>query len=930
MTTYAEVAVNAPVRATFDYHIPDHLDGLIAPGHLVQVAFGTAQQVGVVLALHTISPIHATKPIHERLDPRPVLTPLQIDLARWLSETTFAPPGDCVWMFLPPGFAGQRDMQVTLADDSLREDLTEQKLVNLLRRRGTLSGRQIHRSIGGDTWQKALERLAKAGVVTIERVLAAPRTRPKLIQTAGLAIHPNQIPHVARHLGRHSRRADILEVLAALRDDRPAVAAVLDAAEASRGPLDKLEEAGLVTIHRDERPQAVSLAIPREAVPETLIDLRSGHKQHHILKVLARESEPIDVSWIYAQTDATLNDLKQLEEDGLIFLAEKQTWRDSLAERDFVPSIAPPLTPEQQTAWEQVSAAIKGWMWDDVPPAAREPVDGVDFPAAPTVTGKNPKAFLLHGVTGSGKTEIYLRAIDLTLAQGRGAIFLVPEIALTAQTVRRVAARFPGQVAVVHSGLSDGERYDTWRRARDGLISVVVGARSALFTPLPDVGLVILDEEHDHSYKQSPPVGMPYYHARATAEELLRRNNGVLILGSATPDVETMHRAIWGDMQLIRLPSRIMGHREHIFEQSEREGVAAHYHPADANEALTIDLPPVKVVDMRDELRAGNTSIFSRALQTALAEVLAKREQAILYLNRRGTSTYVFCRDCGYVATCPRCETPLTYHRHGTALYCHRCDYQAPPPATCPQCGSKRIKFFGAGTQQVEAALTAMFPGVQALRWDADTATNAAAHEAYLHRFMARDADVLIGTQMVAKGLDLPLVTLVGVVSADMGLALPDFRAGERVFQLLTQVAGRAGRGLLGGRVILQTYQPEHYAVAAASKHDYNTFYGREIAYRRDMGYPPFRSLIRVLFRFPSDAQAKAEAERCAALLHGRIAKLNMTGTEMIGPAPCFFNRINNVYHWHLFLRGPNPAAAFVGMDIPRGWYVDIDPVEML
>ncbi|MCB9450659.1 MAG: primosomal protein N' [Anaerolineaceae bacterium] len=916
MTTYAEVAINAPVRATFDYHIPPHLEGLIAPGHLVQVAFGTAQQFGVVLALHDTSPIQTTKPIRERLDPRPVLTPQQISLARWLSATTFAPPGDCVWLFLPPGFTGQRDMQVTLVADSHRDDLTEQKLIHLLQRRGMLTGRQIHRSMGGEEdWHKALERLAKAGVVTIERVLAAPRTRPKLIQTAGLAIHPNQIPHVARHLGRDSRQADILEVLAALPADRPTVAIVLDTAEASRGPLDKLAAAGLVTIHRDTRPHTVSLAVPREAVPETLLDLRDGHKQLHILQVLARESEPIDVSWIDAQTGATLNDLKQLEEDGLIFLAEKQTWRDSLAERDFVPTVAPPLTPEQAAAWEQVSAAIKGWMWEDVPHV--EP-------------GKNPNYFLLHGVTGSGKTEIYLRAIELTLAQGRQAIFLVPEIALTPQTVRRVAARFPGQVAVVHSGLSDGERYDTWRRAREGLISVVVGARSALFTPLPDVGLVILDEEHDHSYKQSPPIGMPYYHARAAAEEMMRQNHGVLLLGSATPDVETMHRAIWEDMQLIRLPSRIMGHRERILEQSEREGVAARYHPTDASDALMIDLPPVDVVDMRDELRAGNTSIFSRALQTALGDVLAKREQAILYLNRRGTSTYVFCRDCGYVATCPRCDTPLTYHRHDTALHCHRCDYQTPPPSICPQCGSKRIKFFGAGTQQVEQAITEMFPGVRVLRWDADTATNAAAHEAYLQRFMERGADVLIGTQMVAKGLDLPLVTLVGVVSADMGLALPDFRAGERVFQLLTQVAGRAGRGLRGGKVVLQTYQPGHYAVAAASAHDYNTFYGREIAYRRDMGYPPFRSLIRVLFRFPSDAQAKSEAERCATILQGRIAKLDMTGTEMIGPAPCFFNRINDVYHWHLFLRGPNPAAAFQGIDIPRGWYVDIDPVEVL
>jgi primosomal protein N' (replication factor Y) len=275
----------------------------------------------------------------------------------------------------------------------------------------------------------------------------------------------------------------------------------------------------------------------------------------------------------------------------------------------------------------------------------------------------NSRIFLLHGVTGSGKTEIYLRAIELALAQGRQAIFLVPEIALTAQTVRRVAARFPGRVAIVHSGLSPGERYDTWRRAREGLIQVVVGARSALFTPLPDVGLVILDEEHDHSYKQSPPISPPYYDARRVAEELMRLDNGVLILGSATPDVGSVFRARRGDIHYVHLPNRIMGHRTRILEQSEREGVTARYYPSSSADALTIDLPPVQVVDMREELKAGNTGIFSRNLHTALATVLERGEQAILLLNRRGQATYVFCRDCGYIAACPRCNTPLTYHR---------------------------------------------------------------------------------------------------------------------------------------------------------------------------------------------------------------------------------------------------------------------------
>ena len=544
--------------------------------------------------------------------------------------------------------------------------------------------------------------------------------------------------------------------------------------------------------------------------------------------------------------------------------------------------------------------------------------------------GSNARnTFLLHGVTGSGKTELYLRAIELTLALGRSAIFLVPEIALTPQTVRRVAARFPGRTAVVHSGLGEGERYDTWRRARDGLVQVVVGARSALFTPLQDIGLIVLDEEHDASYKQSPPILPPYYHARELAEEMMRRNSGVVIVGSATPDIETTYRVERGEIEKLELPRRIMGHRVRIGEQAERAGVLARYRAGDYD-AVMIDLPPVQVIDMRDELKQGNVSIFSRSLQHAVADVLDRREQAILFLNRRGQSTYVFCRDCGYVATCPRCDTPLTHHRLGSALRCHRCGFMQPEPEICPNCQSKRIKFFGAGTQQVEQALGEMFPRARVVRWDSDTADSADAHEAILQRFIDRKADIMVGTQMVAKGLDLPLVTLVGVVSADIGLAMPDFRAGERTFQLLTQVAGRAGRGVLGGRVILQTYQPDHYAITAASKHDYALFYEREIAYRRNLGYPPFRRFVRILFRFPNETQAQHEAERAAAILSKRLEALDMTGTELIGPAPCFFTRENNIFRWQLLLRGPDPTPALEGLDIPKGWYVDVDPVEVL
>jgi primosomal protein N' (replication factor Y) len=398
------------------------------------------------------------------------------------------------------------------------------------------------------------------------------------------------------------------------------------------------------------------------------------------------------------------------------------------------------------------------------------------------------------------------------------------------------------------------------------------------------------------------------------------------VLGSATPDVVSTYRALRGDYLLLGLPKRILGHARHIQEQAERHHVQTSYQ-ALAGDARMIDLPPVDVVDMRQELRVGNLTMFSRKLQAALRETLARQEQAILFLNRRGAATYVFCRDCGQTLTCPHCALPLTQHSLAEQLICHHCNYRRPPPKKCPHCQSPRIRFFGAGTQKVEEAVRTLFPQAVPLRWDRDATRFKGAHDLILQQFSQHQADVLIGTQMIAKGLDLPLVTLVGVISADVGLGLPDYHAAERTFQILTQVAGRAGRSLLGGRVILQTYQPDHYALQAAAGHDYAGFYAREVAQRRDLNYPPFCRLLRLIYRHARADHAEAEARLMAQQLQWRLSEAPQA--ELAGPTPCFFEKISGEYRWQIILRAPQPAQFVAGLNL-KGWYVDVDPVSLL
>jgi primosomal protein N' (replication factor Y) len=652
------------------------------------------------------------------------------------------------------------------------------------------------------------------------------------------------------------------------------------------------------------RPKQVQTAQIVSAADEkaALAGLRS-QVYSAIVEFLRAESSPVDVSWVYAETGCKLYHLKKLAERGLVALGAEEVWRDPLADQVFVPTTPPPLTPDQQAVWNTVR-------------------DSFTHPSS---------TYLLHGVTGSGKTEIYLRAVAEVLAQGRRAIILVPEISLTPQTVARFAARFPGRVAVLHSALTDGERYDTWRRARAGLVDVVVGPRSALFAPFSPLGLIVLDEEHDGSYKQEAP--RPRYHARDAALELARLSGATVLLGSATPSLESYHRAQRGALTLLVMPRRIMGHTRRLRDLQARHHVSSIRYQALRDgpaESRYLPLPPVQIVDLRAELRAGNRSIFSRALQRAMDEALSRGEQVILFLNRRGSATFVLCRDCGHVMRCPRCDAPLTYHTPRARLVCHHCNYRQAQPDRCPQCSGKRIRYFGLGTERVEQFVRDRWPDARLLRWDRDTARTHAAHANILQRFVDGAADVLVGTQMIAKGLDLPLVTVVGVISADTALNLPDFCSGERTFQLLTQVAGRAGRGLLGGRVVVQTYHPDHYAVVAASGHDYAGFAAQELAFRREQGYPPYRRLAKLVCDDASPSRAQFRAEELAEMLRDELVRWGLPATDLIGPAPPFFARLRDRYRWQVLLRHSDPPNFLQTVHIPPGWHVEVDPVSVL
>ncbi len=606
-----------------------------------------------------------------------------------------------------------------------------------------------------------------------------------------------------------------LKPLSAVLDEYPAVLPALmdlarDLAEEAHCPLSETLRLMLPAAMRTGRIQVkkelfAQLAPEVDAQKAAEAQKRSP-KRAMLLRLLA-DGQPRGVKDLAELVNEPRDALVRLSEDGLVRMFQREAYRSPYEEMTVEESHAPPLTDGQKEALASMLPSLR----------------------------QGTGAFLLHGVTGSGKTEVYLAMAKTVLDMGKGAIILVPEIALTPQMVQWFRNRFGPQTAVLHSRLTDGQRYDEWRRIRRGDARVVIGARSAVFAPVERLGLIVVDEEHEQTYLSDKH---PRYDARRVARSRAQREGATLLLSSATPSILSFAMAGRGDYTLVEMPKRVMDR----------------------------PLPTVTVVDMRQELEAGNRSIFSLLLIQKMKECLGKGDQAMLFLNRRGYHTFVSCRSCGYVVKCDQCDISMTLHQPGGEekgeLRCHLCGGVKAPPDTCPECGSKYIRYFGSGTQRVEEELKKLFPEVRALRMDIDTTKERDAHYKMLTAFREGKAQVLIGTQMIAKGLDFPRVTLVGVVAADLSLNLPDYRAQERTFQLITQVAGRAGRAQAPGEVVVQTYQPENPCIVAASAQDYRGFFTQEFARRRTGLYPPFTMLCRLLVESPAEGEAKEMAQR--------------------------------------------------------------------
>jgi primosomal protein N' (replication factor Y) len=713
-----------------------------------------------------------------------------------------------------------------------------------------------------------------------------PPGSPRLARRVRLAVPADSV--AVREICRAS--AECATAVAVLRQSNGEISVSKLEGKAGRDAIRKLRAAGVIQVDarvvagRGRTATMVELVRPAREVRSAADALRGrAPKQAAVLDALLAAAAPVEIGRLARTADTTAAVVRSLAAKGLVRLSLSSRRRIAWAGAATRPEPAPSLTPEQQQAVAAIAASLEA---------------------------QEPHTFLLHGVTASGKTEVFIRATERALALGRQAIILMPEIALTAQAVGIFRGRFGDQVALLHSALSAGERFDEWHRIYAGEANVVLGARSALFAPCPSLGLIVLDEEHDPSYKQDSP---PRYHARETAIERARLEKAVVVLAGATPSIESYYRACAGEFTLLRLPRKI----------GDRPPPAIEILPLGGGRS---GRPAAKTGVMRE-------SIFTPRLIYCMKQALDSGEQMILFLNRRGYATVILCPECGQAVRCPHCDVALVFHRAGRTLECHHCGLSDAPPTTCGKCGSPNVRFSGYGTERVTEELSRLLPQARPSRMDRDTTTPKGAHVRIVEDFRNAESDVLVGTQMVTKGFDFPGVTLVGILCADVALNLPDFRAGERAFELLAQVAGRCGRGDLPGRVILQTYAPEHYAIVAAQQQDYDAFYSQELAARREHGYPPFNHLCNVVVSAAVDAQARTYAEE---LIHACAEAAREI--EILGPARAPLARLRGRSRWHVLLKARDAERireallrAFGRVKIPRDVTVavDVDPVSL-
>jgi len=851
------------------YSVPEEFQTDLCAGQLVAVPYGERLVEGIVW---TISPDEedvlifesddeVVRPIHAILDLQPALLFHQRVLAEWMADYYVTPLAFVALMMLPPGLMQRSQVVLHLVKDedspieASEQTLRIKALIGLLLEEGELDVERLKEMLGPKRAKEVLKEALESGVIQRNAQLHTPQAKPRTQRVVRLIASQDVLNTWRQHIEEQAQRNMAQSEAIVIAPDnvrrRPGGKAGVKSSTGSTGNVWAVPGAtATLTLSEEDKE---SLVARRQLAAVDLLQQAPASGQYWTPGMLCKACE------------LTEKQLQPLILDNIITIEMTEVRRNPFLGRTIPASSPLSLTPDQQQAVEHI-------------------------------LGDASHPILLHGVTGSGKTEVYLQALAAIIAQGKRGIVLVPEIALTTQAVQRVAGRFPERVAVIHSELSAGERYDEWRRIRDGKVDVVIGSRSALFAPLPDLGILILDEEHEAAYKQGERK--PTYHARMSALTLGKILGIPVVLGSATPSVETFYRAEQGVYRLVELPGRIGA-----------------------------SLPPVEVIDLRTELHTGNTSIISRRLQEELEQVLSKGQQAILFLNRRGAASCILCRACGYTAMCDRCDIALTYHSTERILLCHYCGRKSKMLQFCPSCNSSGIRYFGLGTEKVQDTIQKSFPEARILRWDKDTARNRRAHEQLLDRFANREADIMVGTQMIAKGLDLPGVTLVGVISADIALNLPDYASPERTFTLLTQVAGRAGRGADAGRVIVQTFNPQHFCIDAASRHDYHEFYQAEIEARQRYGYPPFRQFVKFTYSHENRHRCQNEALLLAERLNGWIARLQLPNTDIVGPAPAMMERVRSKYRWQLIARGPDLHQLLRVVDAPD-WEVDIDPVS--